>query len=204
MRTLIGGSGLQRQLSDLSRKCFPTSILTPKSKGRFMWLYASASCSMEVRSGACGRTYFRYYAASIKRCCRIMCRITMAHTIRHHISSADLLEKLGLNPLDTYYHRRLLRWAGHVSRMPMSRAPRQLLTGWVAHKRPIGCPQMTWGRTIKKALVRNNLPGDFKAWSSLAADREHWRSVCGTKQHSPTHMPPPNTPRARWIALTTD
>ena len=138
------------------------------------------------------------------RCCRIMCRITMAHTIRHHISSADLLEKLGLNPLDTYYHRRLLRWAGHVSRMPMSRAPRQLLTGWVAHKRPIGCPQMTWGRTLKKTLVRNNLPGDFKAWSSLAADREHWRSVCGTKQHGPTHMPPPNTPRARCIALTTD
>ena len=124
--------------------------------------------------------------------------------IRHHISSADLLEKLGLSPLDTYYHRRLLRWAGHVSRMPMSRAPRQLLTGWVAHKRPIGCPQTTWGRTIKKALVRSNLPGDFKAWSSLAADREHWRSVCGTKQHCPTHMPPPNTPQARWIALTTD
>ena len=138
------------------------------------------------------------------RCCRIMCRITMAHTIRHHISSADLLEKLGLSPLDTYYHRRLLRWAGHVSRMPMSRAPRQLLTGWVAHKRPIGCPQMTWGRTLKKALVRNNLPGDSKTWSSLAADREHWRSVCGTKQRSPTQMPPPNNPRARWIALTTD
>ena len=65
MRMLTGGSTLQRQLSDLSRKCFPTSILTPKSKGRLMWLYASASCSMEVRSGACGRTYFRDYAASI-------------------------------------------------------------------------------------------------------------------------------------------
>ena len=47
----------------------------------------------------------------------------------------------------------------------------QLLTGWVDHKRPIGCPQMTWGRTLKKDLVQNNLPADFKAWSSLAADR---------------------------------
>ena len=65
--------------------------------------------------------------------------ITMADTIRHHISSADLLDKLGLSPLDTYNHRRLLRWAGRVSRMPMSRAPRRLLTGWVAHKRQIGC-----------------------------------------------------------------
>ena len=75
------------------------------------------------------------------RCCRTMCRIAMAHTIRHHIPSSDLFERLGILSVDTYYHRRLLRWAGHVSRMPMSRAPRQLLTGWVAHKRPIGCPK---------------------------------------------------------------
>ena len=112
-----------------------------------------------------------------------MCRITIAHTIRHRISSADLFKKLGLNPLDTYYHRRLLRWAGHVSRMPMTRAPRQLLTGWVDHKRPIGCPQMTWGRTLKKALVQNNLPADFKAWSSLAADRRQWRM-----RHEAAHL----------------
>ena len=54
----------------------------------------------------------------------------------------------------------------------MSRAPRQLLTGWVAHKRPIGCPQMTWGRTLKKALLKNGLPTDFEAWSAKAAERE--------------------------------
>ena len=119
--------------------------------------------------------------------------MTIAHTIRHHISSADLFKKLGLNPLDTYYHRCLLRWAGHVSRMPMTRAPRQLLTGWVDHKRPIGCPQMTWGRTLKKALVQNNLPTDFKAWSSLAADRRQWRTVCGMKQPTSTEPPPPST-----------
>jgi hypothetical protein len=32
------------------------------------------------------------------RCCRAMCRITIAHTIRHHISSADLFKKLGMIP----------------------------------------------------------------------------------------------------------
>jgi hypothetical protein len=46
------------------------------------------------------------------------------------------------------YHgsRKLLpHCAGHVARMPMSRAPRQLLTGWMAHPRPIGCPGLRPG-----------------------------------------------------------
>ena len=86
-------------------------------------------------------------------CCRAMCRITMAHTIRHHIPSKQLHKRFGIAPVDRYYHRRLLRWSGHVSRMPMTRAPLQLLTGWVAHPRPTGSPQMTSGRTLKKVLV---------------------------------------------------
>jgi len=28
--------------------------------------------------------------------------------------------------IDNYFHNRILRWAGHVARMPMSRAPQQL------------------------------------------------------------------------------
>ena len=63
------------------------------------------------------------------RCVRTMCRINIAHTIRHHISTSSLLARLGIEPLETYYHRRLLRWAGHVSRMPLNRLPRMLLTG---------------------------------------------------------------------------
>ena len=74
------------------------------------------------------------------RCVRTMCRINIAHTIRHHISTSSLFARLGIEPLETYYHRRLLRWAGHVSRMPLNRLPRMLLTGWVANPRPLGCP----------------------------------------------------------------
>jgi hypothetical protein len=32
---------------------------------------------------------------------------------------------------------------------------------------------------IKKARLRNSLPGDFKAWSSIAGDIEH--SACTTR-----------------------
>jgi hypothetical protein len=31
--------------------------------------------------------------------------------------------------LDSYSNNRVLRWAGHVARMPVTRAPQQLLTG---------------------------------------------------------------------------
>ena len=53
------------------------------------------------------------------RCCRAMCRITMVNTRRCHIPSVQLYRRLGIAAVEQYYRRRLLRWAGHVSRMPM-------------------------------------------------------------------------------------
>jgi hypothetical protein len=50
-----------------------------------------------------------------RRCARTMCRITIAHTIRHRISSASLFKRLSIEPFDKYYNRRLRRWTGHVA-----------------------------------------------------------------------------------------
>ncbi len=67
------------------------------------------------------------------------------HHIRFRILSGNLL-KLKTTPYwatrHLLHHRRIIRWAGYVSRMPMSRAPMKFLTGWVANSRPIGCPQI--------------------------------------------------------------
>ena len=94
---------------------------------------------------------------------RSMCRVSLRHAFHHNISSATLFQRLNVMDLDSCYHNQILRWAGHVARMPMIfRAPRQLLTGWVAHSRPNGCPEMTWGRTLKKALKCKGLPANFK------------------------------------------
>ena len=46
----------------------------------------------------------------------------------------------------------MLRWAGHVARMPEERLPRKLLTGWVEHPRPHGRPEQTFGHALDKAL----------------------------------------------------
>ena len=83
------------------------------------------------------------------RCARSMCRVNLHHTFRHHITSASLFRRLGILNIDSYFHNRIIRWAGHVARMLMSQAPQQLLTGLVSHSRPVGCPQMTWGRVLE-------------------------------------------------------
>ncbi len=90
-----------------------------------------------------------------------MCRITMAYTMKHCISSKSLFERLGVGSFDSYYNRRLLPWAGNVAHMPMDQMPRKLLTGWVEHARPVGCPKMSWGRTLNKALKSYDILTDF-------------------------------------------
>jgi hypothetical protein len=54
-----------------------------------------------------------------------MCLITIAHAIRHHISSASFFKNFAIEPFDNYYNRRLLRWTGHVARMPSNQTPRR-------------------------------------------------------------------------------
>ncbi len=92
----------------------------------------------------------------------------MAYTIIHRNTSKSLFEHLGVDSFDSYYNRSLLRWAGHVARMSLNEMPRKPLTCWVEHARPVGRPQMTWGRTLfwggrtlKKALKSYDLPTDL-------------------------------------------
>jgi hypothetical protein len=75
--------------------------------------------------------------------------------------------------------------------MPMSRAPRQLLTGGVTHSRPIGRPETNFGRTLKIALKRNGLFADFATWSTIARGRSRWRLLT---HYTPTPSPPTPTP----------
>ncbi len=76
---------------------------------------------------------------------------------------------------------RLLRWAGHVSRMPWHRTPRKLLTSWVRHKRPVGAPSMTFGRKLNKALKSVGISTLAATWMREAQARNAWRDRIHTK-----------------------
>ena len=70
------------------------------------------------------------------RCVRAMCRVSMWHVREYRITQANLESRLQLEPFKFYLARRRLRWAGHVSRMPMTRIPRMLLSsGWITSAR---------------------------------------------------------------------
>jgi hypothetical protein len=130
-----------------------------------------------------------------------MCRITIAQTIRHRISSASLFKRLSIEPFDAYYNRRLLRWTGHVAQMPLTRAPRKVLNSWVDNTRPLGCPQMNWGRTLKKVLQSYDLPTEFVKWGERVADRNQWRAIRGSKTPSTTKETLASSRQDIWAKL---
>jgi hypothetical protein len=77
----------------------------------------------------------------------------------------------------------------------MSRAPRQLFTGWVAHPRPIRCPGMHFGRTLMKQLKRNDPShGTIATWSANARDMPRWQLLAHSTPTPSPLTPSPPTP----------
>ena len=107
------------------------------------------------------------------RCVRTMSHITLAQSRMYQIPTREIETELGLDSMDKYIARRQLRWLGHVSRMPFDRLPRRLLSSWLPYKRPRGAPEMTFGKTMIKALKTFDI--DPKHWPAMAANRNNWR-----------------------------
>jgi len=88
-------------------------------------------------------------------CVRTMCRISMWHVEQYSITNQELLDRLGLQTMDTYLARRQLQWLGHVWRMDWTRLPRKLLTAWVPVEETwVGGRELTWGESVEKKLKR--------------------------------------------------
>ena len=138
-----------------------------------------------------------FHARSI----RAMSRVTLKHTYEHRLSTQALGTELGLSAMDTYVDRRQLRWLGHVARMDFDeRLPRKMLSAWVAAPRPNGAPELTYGRSIAKALDRFNIGHEW--WPELAADRAAWRETLRKLRPPPNFVPTPPTPPPEPLART--
>jgi hypothetical protein len=113
------------------------------------------------------------------RCVRAMCRVSMWHVREYRITQVNLESRLQLEPFKFYLARRRLRWAGHVSRMPMTRLPRMLLSSWVDNKRPQQRPQFNYGHGLGRDL--RNAGVNIDNWASLASDRKIWHIITQQK-----------------------
>ena len=109
------------------------------------------------------------------RCVRVMCGVSRVDSWRQRLSTAQLEQRFGLEPIEAYVFRRQLRWLGHVSRMPWERTPRQMLSCWVPAPRLAGGQLMTFGRSAAKAMAYYNI--DVDTWPALAANRAEWRAA---------------------------
>ena len=107
------------------------------------------------------------------RCVRRMCKVNLWLTKEFSITTEKLLKRLGLQTIETYLHRRSLRWLGHVSRMSFDRLPRKMLTAWVKSPRLQGAPRLHYGSYIVDSLKRANIPLD--SWMSRAQLKPEWR-----------------------------
>ena len=115
------------------------------------------------------------------QCVRTICGVTRRQQWLKHIRNSTLRKRLGLETIEEMNATRNLRWAGHVARMPLSRLPRALLTGWVGHPRPDGRPQQTFGHALKKNLrlrarQLRACPADSGPFSYNIGDTVHYVS----------------------------
>jgi transcription termination factor 2 len=117
----------------------------------------------------------------------------MWHTRKHHIQAENLLKRLDLQNIQRYLDSKLLRWAGHVARMPKERLPRKFLTSWIGDTpRPLGHPTTSWTTNLVSALTRKEISTNFAEWSTLAQNRSDWTDTLNGK-----------TPRPRTKSKTT-
>ena len=91
------------------------------------------------------------------------------------IPDTEVLKQADLPSIYTLLQKAQVRWAGHVSRMPDTRLPKQLLYSELSKgKRTVGGQKKRFKDSLKTSLKNLNIIID--SWESLAQDRPRWRS----------------------------
>ena len=127
-------------------------------------LYGSESWTVYSRHA---RQLNRFHMTCLRRLLRIKWQDKVPDT--------EVLSRAGLSGIHTMLQKSQIRWAGHVTRMPDTRLPKQLLYGELQEgKRSRGCPRKRFKDSLKASLKVFGI--NTESWESDAQDRQQWRS----------------------------
>uniref|UniRef100_H2ZTC0 Endonuclease-reverse transcriptase n=1 Tax=Latimeria chalumnae TaxID=7897 RepID=H2ZTC0_LATCH len=91
------------------------------------------------------------------------------------ITNNKILERTGLQSMQTNLDVRRLRWLGHVERMPQARLPKAVLYGQLKNRpRRRGRPKLRYSDKVKQGLKKFSIPTDN--WENPAHNCSVWRS----------------------------
>jgi hypothetical protein len=92
----------------------------------------------------------------------------------HHLRDEALYRAVGWDTVTDMVMKHTLVWVGHVARMPITRAPKVALFGWVAGYRPrqhgVGMLQPRWMSDILERVGISDMD-----WFRLAQNRRAWK-----------------------------
>ena len=88
-----------------------------------------------------------------------------------------MLSRCNISGIESFVMKCQFRWAGHISRMPNDRIPKQLLFGQLEQgHRHHGGPKLRYKDSIKANMKSCGI--DFLHFEKLSSDRTNWRSLC--------------------------
>ena len=90
------------------------------------------------------------------------------------IPDTEVLKRAGMQSVHIFLKLALLRWTGHVTRMPEERLPKKILYGELEMgKRSHDGQKKRYKNTLKASLKDFNIPTE--SWEQIAQDRAKWR-----------------------------
>ena len=102
-------------------------------------------------------------------------RLIYGVTRRDRVRNEVIRQTLKAESVLTIIERNLLRWYGHVERMPDSRDVKRIHKWKPNKKRPIGRPRKRWEDQIKEIARREEM--DFNTVKTMTQDRQTWRGL---------------------------
>ena len=109
-------------------------------------------------------------------------RIILSIKWQDMVPDTEVLTRAGIPSIHTLLQNAQVRWAGHVTRMPDDRLPKQLLYGELCYgKRSVGGQKKRFKHTTKKTLTSFNI--DVTNWEVCAQYRPLWRSMTNVDGH---------------------